>query len=49
MLFRSGMVGTGAFFASIGTIDEDQAENVKKAIDGSLIEDALGITVKTAN
>jgi len=44
-----GMVGTGAFFASIGTIDEDQAENVKKAIDGSLIEDALGITVKTAN
>ena len=44
----SGLVGTGVFFASIGTIDEDQAENVKKGIDGSLIEDALGITVKTA-
>lgn len=44
-----GMVGTGAFFASIGTIEADQAENVRNAIDGSLIQDALGISVKTAS
>lgn len=43
-----GMVGTGEFFASIGTIEASQAENVKTAIDGSLIKDALGIEVKTA-
>ncbi len=44
-----GMVGTGDFFASIGTIEEEQAENVRAAIDGSLIEDALGIRVHTAS
>ena len=44
-----GMVGTGEFFASIGTIEDDQAENVKTAIDGSLIQDALGISVKAAS
>lgn len=43
-----GMVNTGKFFASIGTIEESQAENVKKAIDPTLIKDALGIEVKTA-
>ncbi|MCB6365182.1 ABC transporter substrate-binding protein [Intestinibacillus massiliensis] len=44
-----GMVNTGKFFASIGTIEESQAENVQSAIDNSLIKDALGIEVKTAN
>lgn len=44
-----GMVGTGEFFASIGTIEESQVDNVKSAIDGSLIKDALGIEVNTAN
>ncbi|MCQ5129049.1 ABC transporter substrate-binding protein [Butyricicoccus faecihominis] len=43
-----GMVGTGEFFASIGTIEESQVDNVKNAIDGSLIKDALDIEVKTA-
>ncbi|MGE4548101.1 MAG: ABC transporter substrate-binding protein [Intestinibacillus sp.] len=43
-----GMVGTGEFFASIGTIEESQVDNVKSAIDTSLIKDALGIDVKSA-
>lgn len=43
-----GMVSTGEFFASIGTIEESQVDNVKSAIDNSLIKDALGIEVKTA-
>lgn len=43
-----GMVGTGKFFASIGTIEESQVDNVVKSIDPSLIKDALGIDVKTA-
>jgi len=43
-----GLIGTGEFFASIGTIEESQVDNVKNAIDTSLIKDALDIEVKGA-
>lgn len=43
-----GMVGTGEFFASNGTIEKSQADNIKKAIDTSLLKDALNIEVQGA-
>lgn len=43
-----GMVGTGKFFASNGTIEKSQVDNIKKAIDTSLLKDALGIEVQSA-
>lgn len=43
-----GMVGTGEFFASIGTIETSQVDNIKNAIDKSLLKEALGIEVKAA-
>ena len=44
----SGLLQVGNFFASIGTIEEDQVANIVEAINVNPLQDALGITVKAA-
>ena len=44
----SGLLQVGNFFASIGTIEEDQVANIEEAINVNPLQDALGITVKAA-
>lgn len=44
----SGMLQVGNFFASIGTIEQDQVKTVQEAINVAPLQDALGITVKAA-
>lgn len=44
----AGMLQVGNFFASIGTIEEDQVQFIEEAINVGPLQDALGITVKAA-
>ena len=44
----SGLLQVGNFFASIGTIEEDQVANIESAINVNPLQDALGIKVKAA-
>ncbi len=44
----SGLLQVGNFFASIGTIEEDQVQFIEEAINVQPLQDALGITVKGA-
>lgn len=44
----AGMLQVGNFFASIGTIEEDQVQFIEEAINVQPLQDALGITVKAA-
>lgn len=44
----SGTLQVGNFFASIGTIEEDQVQFIEEAINVGPVQDALGITVKGA-
>lgn len=44
----SGTLQVGNFFASIGTIEEDQVQFIEEAINVGPLQDALGITVKAA-
>ena len=44
----SGLLQGGNFFASIGTIEEDQVANIESAINVNPLQDALGIKVKAA-
>lgn len=44
----SGALQVGSFFASIGTIEEDQVQFIEEAINVKPLQDALGITVKGA-
>ena len=47
-MLGSGLLQVGNFFASIGTIEEDQVANIEEAINVNPLQDALGITVKAA-
>ena len=38
----------GSFFASIGTIEEDQVALIEEAINPAPLQDALGITMAAA-
>lgn len=44
----SGTLQVGSFFASIGTIEEEQVEFIEEAINPAPLQDALGITVEAA-
>ncbi len=44
----SGTLQVGSFFASIGTIEEDQVQFIEEAINVGPLQDALGITVQAA-
>lgn len=44
----SGMIQVGNFFASIGTIEEDQMQYIEEAINVGPLQDAFGITVQAA-
>jgi hypothetical protein len=44
----SGTLQVGQFFASIGTIEEEQIAFLEEAINPAPLQDALGITVKGA-
>lgn len=44
----AGMLQVGNFFASIGTIEEDQVQFIEEAINVGPLQDALGITVQAA-
>lgn len=44
----SGALKVGSFFASIGTIEEDQVALIEEAINPAPLQDALGITVEAA-
>lgn len=44
----SGTLQVGNFFASIGTIEQDQVQFIEEAINVGPVQDALGITVKAA-
>lgn len=44
----SGTLQVGNFFASIGTIEEDQVQFIEEAINVGPMQDALGITVQAA-
>lgn len=44
----SGTLQVGNFFASIGTIEEDQVQFIEEAINVGPLQDALGITVQAA-
>ena len=44
----AGMIQVGSFFASIGTIEEDQVQFIEEAINVGPLQDALGITVQAA-
>lgn len=44
----SGTLQVGSFFASIGTIEEDQVQFIEEAINVGPLQDAFGITVKGA-
>ena len=44
----AGMIQVGSFFASIGTIEEDQMQFIEEAINVGPLQDAFGITVQAA-
>jgi hypothetical protein len=46
-ILGQGMVVEGVFFTSVGKISEEDFPNIEKSVDDSIIEEVLGIDVKS--